>query len=63
MVTFRTAIRDIYPGWLRKIPKPGWAVKGSQAVKFALKKTPLIISCLFQASAEVLQACCRFRGL
>ena len=34
MVTSRTTIRDKYPGWLIKIPNPGWrAVKGSQVEK------------------------------
>lgn len=39
-VSSRAAIRDICPVWLKKIPKPRLrGRKGSEAVKFALRKT------------------------
>lgn len=37
---FRAAIRDMDPGWLKKIPKPGQRGReGSEAMKFAFRKT------------------------
>lgn len=64
MLTFRTVIRDIYTGWLIKKSRnlAGAAVKGSQVVKFALRKNAAYYITSFEPSAEVLQACCRFRG-
>lgn len=56
-VSSRAAIRDGYPGWLKKIPKPGQRGReGSEAVKFALRKTAAYSITPFQGRAGIQQA-------